>query len=523
MVNNVNTSVAGDKPTEEEFKASQEESITPTPTKDGEQPRSELFSTTPSSTVVSPKWEISTPWWTIITPDVTTDVTEPTPISTPTEAIEWGIQRTEETIEAAPLEKQERLIEEAATKDERTIQAGEFAQKREGIIEAKSEAIAQTEEDIQKLATDRAVRDADALNRVKTAELTKANLIVEEQRLTNKISEVEAETKIETAKQQATWAFNKLWLGFSSGIILEVQRIATKGATELAKLKVTGARLLASTRLDVAKLEQSYSAQINNTIDKYTDISIANKKDTIQRISDVQNNLLLNSKQKEDAINKIEDGFRSDTRKIEDDYRTEQERLSDKLIDQTFTLQEQVANEQNQERTTINNQFSSGSWFTLTDSQRGEQLAKAGLSLEDGAAMEKTTFSKTISSEVDSVLWKNITLTWDDRGAITELSKDYMEGWLIFSEATKRATLDYIDSTPRLRQVLDVQEKALSSRLTSAKSAVTKGNLERNEKNEFVLIDERTWLSTPVIDSDGNPLQWFSEKLAELEALWLTQ
>ncbi len=42
------------------------------------------------------------------------------------------------------------------------------------------------------------------------AEMDKAQLIVEEQRLTNQAATLEAEVKIETAKQQSVWAYNKL-------------------------------------------------------------------------------------------------------------------------------------------------------------------------------------------------------------------------------------------------------------------------------------------------------------------------
>lgn len=499
MANWINTTVDADKP----------EDVTPIVDTELETTLPDATTTeTPPSATTTPA--TTTPTWaqTLTTPtaDITTDITEPTTPPTATEALEEGITRTGEAIEAAPLEAQERIIEEWVAKDEALIQAEEFAEERSDIIETGSEAIAETEQEIEQLSQDRAVRDAEALTNVKDAELEKAALIVEEQRLKNEIAEKEAEQKIEVAKQQATWAFNKLGLWFSSWIILEVQRIATKGATELALVKVTGAKLLADTKIEVAKLEQGYATEINRTIDKYTDLSINNKQSSIQRIADVQNNLLLNSQQKQAQIDKITAEHKTSTRKIEDDMRSEQERMADKLIQQTFTLEGQVTAQQNQEKTAINNQFNSGSWFTLTERQKWIQLAKAGLGLEEGSAMEKTAFSKTITTEVNAAVGNNVTLTWSDRGNIQNLATNYMEGGLVFSEANKRATLDYIDSVPRLSRLKKIQDAKLKAALTpkTASGGVKKKpQIKINDAGQFISVDPITNTSVIITDEEG--------------------
>jgi len=145
------------------------------------------------------------------TPDIGTDITTPTAADvSATSAIEGGIQTTQQAIKEAPIEAKDRLIEEGVQRDTQTAQTEEFAAKREDIITSTSDNIAQTEAQIQQLTQDRAVRDAEALTSVKDKEIAKANLVVEEQRLKNGIAETEAEQKIDIAKQQATWSFNKL-------------------------------------------------------------------------------------------------------------------------------------------------------------------------------------------------------------------------------------------------------------------------------------------------------------------------
>lgn len=435
---------------------------------------------------------------------------EPTPVATPVEAIEGGAQATQQAIQDAPIQAQDRIIEEAVQASEEVAQAEVFAEKQEDIITKTNEQIVESEDEITRLSQERAVRDAESLTSVKNEEVSKAQLIVEEQRIKNGIAEKEAEQKIEVSKQQASWAFNKLGLGFSSGIILEVQRIATQGANQLALIKVTGAKYLADTQIAVAKLEQSYSSDINAIIDKYTDVAIGNKQNSIKRIADVQNNLLLNGKQKEDAINKIKDEYKTNTRGIQDNLRSEQERLADKQIAQTQQLEAQITNEQNQQKTVINGKFESGAWFNLTDTQKNSELVKAWLTLEEGRAIEKTTFSKTITSEVSEALWNNVTITGGDRGAIQTLSRSYMEGGLIYSEATKRATLDYIESVPRLSRVRKIQDAKLKAALAPRGTGWVKPL-----KNPFIKIDSEnrqlefnntTWIWEQSVDADNNPV-----------------
>ncbi len=423
------------------------------------------------------------------TANVETDITVNTVPPTSEEAITESIGKTQEALVDAPVEKMDRTIEEAVQRDDQITQATEFAKESEDIIKKQDEQLRQVEEEVDTLAQERQDRDVWMLEAKRLAEMDKAQLIVEEQRLTNQAATLEAEVKIETAKQQSVWAYNKLWLGFSSGIINEVQRIATKGANELARVKVTGAKHLADTQLKVAELEFKYAAEINTTIDKYTDLQLSNKQNTIKRITDTNNNILLNNRQKEENINKAKEEYKTDKRKLEDDMRKENERLSDKLVQQSLALENKVVAEQNQVKTDINRQFQNGSWFNLTERQKGLQLVKAWLWLEEGKAMEDTLFSKTITKEVADTVGSNVTLTWTDRKEIQLMSENYMEGWLVFEEATKRATLDYITTNPRLSRVKKLQDAKLKSAL--APKSVGTWVSKPSDKNLQIKIDEK--------------------------------
>ena len=216
------------------------------------------------------------------------------------------------------------------------------------------------------------------------------------------------------------------------------------------------------------------------------------------------------------------DTYKTDKRKTQDAYKKEQQDMSDKLIKQTFQLEEAVNNQQNQERTSINRQFDNGSWFTMTNTQKSRALAQAGLGLEEGRAMENSMFSKSITQEVASAVWSNVTLTGDDRSAIQELSKSYMEGGLVFAEANKRATLDYIESSPRLKKVKQVQDAKLNKALAPKGSWAAKWKpwTKINAAWQFTSVDPVTLTSRLIRDEQWLPTKaQIKGKSAEEEKL----
>jgi len=153
----------------------------------------------------------------VATPEVTPtptaapepDITEAPAVTSAAEAIQTGAEATKETIEAAPLEAQERLTEEAVLTGEKIKQEEQFAQETDTLIKQQDVALASIEDESNRLAEQRAVRDAEALSRVKEREIAKANIATEEQRLANKSAVSQAEQKVEVAKQQSVWAFRK--------------------------------------------------------------------------------------------------------------------------------------------------------------------------------------------------------------------------------------------------------------------------------------------------------------------------
>lgn len=452
-------------------------------------------------------WELTTG----VTPlsGSASDITPTPPAPTPTQegateaniehsrveqAIEQGIEQTETRLDELPTQTQDRIIEEWVQAGEETQQAAEFAGQREDIIQQQDEAIAQTQQQIQDLTTDRAVRDAEALTRVKDAEIKKANLVVEEQRLKNQQAEIEAETKIETAKQQSTWAFNKLGLWFSSGIINEVQRIATNWANELARIKVTWAKHLADSKLEVSKLEFAYTQEINGMVDKYTDLSINNKQSSIQRVSDTQNNLLLNNRQKEEKINGIKDEYKTEKRKLEDGLRSEQERLSDKMINQTKALDSEVRFQQEENMKKSDIQINNWDMSRMLDADIIALEKQSGLPLGTLKQRESTKLNTSFRSIYDNVLWKDYPLR-NVNDLIVDARKQMNEGKTM-SEAVAFAVDNDLKNNPDFQRKSQIEKAKDLSALSKAQWAGSWGSAGSATQEERDAFLRAGWKST---------------------------
>lgn len=421
----------------------------------------------PASTVTTVTWDITTPWGTIlqdnspnepavtdvkvdntIVPEVTPPVVPPVNGVVP--AIEKSIDVTNKQIANlspdASLQKSIETTQLAQRKAEETA----FAKTNKAIIEDNAAKQAAKELEIDTLAKERSVRDVAELQDLKTAEIKKGQLIVEEQRLENKMAVEEAETKVEVAKQQSTWAFNKLWLWFSSWIINEVQRIATNWATAIAKLKVTWAKLVADSQIQVLQLEQKYSSEINWIVDKYTDVQIKNDQDTINRISDVQNNLLLNQKQKQDKVNELTDNYVKSQKEIEDELRKEQERLTDKTVAQATALANEKDRQKNVSIGELWVQLQSGNLVRLTDAQRLEQEMKLGL--------PTWTINSQISESVSQSFRQAFDVTAspafpiNNMPQLTKEAQDEMKQGRSFTEAIQNVMSREISRNSKLRQ-----------------------------------------------------------------------
>jgi t-SNARE complex subunit (syntaxin) len=92
----------------------------------------------------------------------------------------------------------------------------------------------------------------------------------------------------------------------------------------------------------LSTLEFNYTKEINRTIDTYTDKALTLKQDLINDITKLQNNLILNDKEKQTAINTAKDKFLENKRAYEDNMYKESEKLRDKALEQTKLLQEQM-------------------------------------------------------------------------------------------------------------------------------------------------------------------------------------
>ena len=177
------------------------------------------------------------------------------------------------------------------------------------------------------------------------AEREKLSAEAEYQRIQNQNAIIEANKNIEIQRQQSAWAYQKLWLWFSSWIINQSQQIATDWIAKIAEIKAKMNYNEAMTWVEQSKIntqlkqiEIEYAWLINTTISSYSDKLDDLDTNAEKRIQDLTKNLLLNNQQKDTKINEVLKEYRNQKTTLE------RQHIDDmmKIQDRWFTYQKEV-------------------------------------------------------------------------------------------------------------------------------------------------------------------------------------
>lgn len=251
-----------------------------------------------------------------------------------------AIENTKEIKENLESDAQQRIEEDKQAAEEAIKSQEEFTETQQDLIKQKDEDIAAIQEEIDRKNEERAKRDVAAINREAEDAKKLNDLALELQKRKDEETIMNAKKAVELEKQKSAWSFNKLGLGFSNGIIVQAQQIATEWATRLATLQVQANFNQTKLKIEANKVQAEYSRQVNGVIDKYVDIQLQNDQDIIERIDETNNNLLLSQREKQLKIEEIKREWRENKRQTEDNLKNDQIKLSDKLISQTEKIEE---------------------------------------------------------------------------------------------------------------------------------------------------------------------------------------
>lgn len=229
------------------------------------------------------------------------------------------------------LEQQK--ADEAAAKKEREWALNQFQTDTSKILDDRNkqlDALAKEQELRAKEVLDRQNKLLQEKADESTARLEREK---EKQRLQDEETLKLAEIQNDVAAQRAAWAFNKLWLWFSSWAILQSQNYATQWAMKLAQLKFAAGSKQKEFEESIANTKREYAELINGNIDKYNDIIADNKKQFIERYNDTALDKLKTSEEIAREKDKIATEFRKTVRDLERQFNQDQRDISEWAVE----------------------------------------------------------------------------------------------------------------------------------------------------------------------------------------------
>jgi len=399
-----------------------------------------------------------------------------------TEAITAGIQEQLQTKEELEGEAEARITEDRKLAEAAAKREAEFAIEQADILKEADVRQTELEQEAVWRAEERAVRDTELLRQeaswvrsrqeeeIALAEQARALQITKDNNSIKK-----AERDIEVAQQKANWAFNKLWLTFSSTAIGQTQQIATQGANKLAELKIQASFNQAKISVEIAKLNEEinktqlgYTTEINKTIDKFQDISLELQSKAAERIKEVSSNLLLTNKEKNDAIAKITSDLKNDIRGTEDDFRIEQERLTNDVINKAEDLETNHEEFLEKRKVELDQQIVDGSIFQKTPDEISQLEQELGLIPGSVNSMIVTKMETSLRDMYSAIIWPDFNISNIEQ-LKTETANRMQQGQTLV-EALSAAVSEDLKTNERFLQL----EKARSLEIKAAEADIAR-------------------------------------------------
>lgn len=455
---------------------------------------------------------------------------------TTTSTIKENIWATTQQAEDFTNAQNVRTQEDKVRAEEKVKLEEDYAKKQQDLLKITDDKVKALEDQIRWLIDERKNRDIATMEDKKQSELDNLKADQDLQKWKDDQSIKKAEKDIDVSNMKANWAFNKMGVWFSSYAVNTTNRIATEWAEKIAWLKLQASANQAIFAKDIANIEFNYTKEINSTIDKYTDEAIKLDNQAIERVYNLQNNLLLSEKEKKDEINKITDEYLKNKRDNEDKIYAEMERLRDKQSEQVKALEEQIKSVENTNKTKINDLMSSWVWNTLSSIQKDEYLKKANITEAEAQQSLKSSIYKSAYDLIQWTLWKNyLPSTAQMDWIINEVNRMTL-AWRTLEEAINIATNRVIKETPEYKA--SIAKKSWSGSWKISTSAMKqwddwnwyawdwskwintwlKWKTTTTKQNEYqledwtIVRDDWTWVVTPIKIQTGSRIEIVPEE-----------
>lgn len=314
----------------------------------------------------------------------------------------------------------------------------------------------------------------DAINNLKSqqeqdriqADLEKQKLQAEAELLRQKNEKalIESEKNILVEQQKSAWAYNKLWLWFSSWIINQSQKIATDWIAKLAEIRAQmnyNERMTwiqqAEIWVKLNKIDLEYTSLINAAINDASEKEAELDRWLRDRLTQYNRNMTLTLKQKNDATQAAIRDWEKNKSTIERQHIQDIQAISNRWLELSKELQAENERIQNKEKEKIWEELLTWNLLLLSDDELAKREQAAWL--PRGSIKQKTSsaIQAWIRSIVDNAIWKDFVI-WD----ISKLSNEVMalvKQGRTLPEAIEQVGNKYAKDQPEYKAAQELKKK----------------------------------------------------------------
>lgn len=186
----------------------------------------------------------------------------------------------------------------------------------------------------------------------------------------------------------------------SGGMINQITKISSQGIQNLATIQSKSNLDIASLKVQATQIEINHQQKLQDYISQANEQILTHTENTTSKISDIQNNVLLTEKQKNDAINKTLDDFSKTKRGIEDDLLSKARTHAQDTISATNDLQKNIDAIQTKRKDYLTNMITSGQANNITPQMEVQAWVPVGSS------------TKMMNNQISSLITKALDSTW---------------------------------------------------------------------------------------------------------------
>lgn len=323
-----------------------------------------------------------------------------------------------------------------------------------------------------------------------------------QQRLVDEENIRQHKITVEVEKQQSAWAFNKLWLAFSSWIILQSQKIAQDWAYQIARLKSDLVKNQTSLEKDIIQVQNDYTSMINDNINKYNDLVSEFKRSAIDRINSITLNKLANSEDLLKEKKSVADDFRKTITDLEAQFRQDQRTLADDAVKNAEAIRINSDRIKNEKLTQLEWQLSSWNLSRMSPTDIAKLEQELWLSQWEIQAKVNTWITSSIRAELDKIAWADYYP--ENMNELVRKVNEEMKAWRDFQTALNTVISREKATNPNIKKA--VEEKKIKDNLDAEKLKLERDKFEFDKWVTSSEFKETYW--TELNTSDFNWTPW---------------